>query len=561
MKHARFRWTVLLGTVILSAYILTPVFFDVKGLGIFPERGLNLGLDLRGGMYLELEVDLQDALEKRLSFMANELVRSATDEAFAPEKAEILSLEADGSYRLAVTLKNAGDRAAFQSWFNKQFAGVWTEAPSQAALLYYEPREEYFKQLKEQIISQAIEAVRNRIDRYGVAEAGISRYSDDRIVVELPGIQDPDQVLNVIRQTGQLEFKLVNDEKTAEDLQSLVVTRRKEINEEYDRKSVTALNAALKDQLPAATEIAFELSRDPVTKKITGGTPYLVHQKVELTGDFLDDARVNVYNNEPQVSLSFNTSGASRFAALTRENVGKRLAIVLDGNIAAAPQVREEIPNGQAQITLGYGNYQDLLKEAEVLALVLREGALPASLQIAKRNVIGPSLGADSIRQGVWSSIIGAVLVVVFMTLYYKVSGAVANLSLVLNMMILLAVLSLLQASLTLPGIAGIALTIGMAVDANVIIFERIKDELEMNFPLKAAFERGYSNAMSAVLDANITTFISGAVLYQFGTGPIKGFATTLMIGIVSTLVTAVLFSRWIQEMLLARTKWSRISI
>lgn len=577
-RSSALRLAIILSSLLLSIYFLSPTLFQLepvyrsyedKGeslpvyLALLPRHGLNLGLDLRGGIYLELETNVEDALKKRLEFLAAEVTRDSKSEAFTPEKVELIPPTPDAAYMLRVDLKAPSAAGDFKDWFSRRYRGVWNYVRAEDGRLFYSLEKNYRVQMSEQIMSQAIESVRNRVDRYGVAEAAISRYGDNHLIVELPGVNDPDRVINVIRQTGQLEFKIVNTTKTPAEIKSLIAEARKAgtLPEQYDKATVDALNTALKDKLPPDTEIAFELTRDPSSKKVVGGVPYLLNKKTELTGDLLQDARVSVQNNEPHVALSHNATGTKLLAEVSKANVGKPLAIILDGNVIKAPVIREPITGGQAQITLGYGDYQNLLKEAEDLALVLREGALPASLNIVKRTLIGPTLGADSIRQALQASILGGLLVVVFMAVYYKNSGVVADISLIFNVMILMGVLSILQASLTLPGIAGIALTIGMAVDANVIIFERIKDEMGLGLPLRAAFERGYSNGMRAVLDSNITTFISGLVLYQFGTGPIKGFATTLMIGIASTLLTAVLFSRWIQEMLLDKNKWSRLRI
>ena len=572
-----FRLITLIATLLFSAYFLVPSFLPVDALyrqyedqnqsvpfyiKMLPRQGLNLGLDLRGGIYLELETNLADALKKRLEFLSNDIGRDLKEEPFAPTKTELETPSPD-TYSLRVSFETSAAIAEFKTWFNKRYQGVWSYSRAEDKTLVYILEEDYRDRLSEQILNQAIESVRNRVDRYGVAEAAISRYGTDHLVVELPGVSDPDRVINIIRQTGQLEFKIVSNALSETELTSLLAETRQAnaIPETYSKETVDKLNTALKDTLPEGTEIAFELIRDPVSQKVSDGVPYLLNKKTELTGDLLEDARVSIQDNEPHVTLSHNVSGTKILAEVTKANVGKPLAIVLDGNVVKAPVIREAIPNGQAQITLGYGNYQSILKEAEDLALVLREGALPTSLTISKRSLIGPTLGADSVKKGVTASLIGGVIVILFMVVYYKTSGVVADLSLFFNILLLLGTLAFLQASLTLPGIAGIALTIGMAVDANVIIFERIKDELSLGLPLKAAFERGYSNAMRAVIDANVTTLISGIVLYQFGTGPIKGFATTLMIGIGSTLLTAVVFSRWIQEALLERNGWSRIRI
>jgi preprotein translocase subunit SecD len=275
----------------------------------------------------------------------------------------------------------------------------------------------------------------------------------------------------------------------------------------------------------------------------------------------LQDARVSIYNNEPHVTLTFDKTGATLFGDLTKANVKKRLAILLDGNVNKAPVINEPILTGNAQITLGYGDYQTILKEAEDLSLVLQEGALPASLSEATKTVVGPTLGQASIAAGLKAMLIAAILVIVFMIFYYKMSGLYADIAVILNVLLILALLAIFGATLTLPGIAGIVLTVGMAVDANVLICERIREELRLGKPLKSAIDAGYSNALRAVIDSNITTLIAGIVLYQFGTGPIKGFAITLSIGILTTLFTAIIVTRLIYDYRVIKHKIERISI
>jgi preprotein translocase subunit SecD len=270
---------------------------------------------------------------------------------------------------------------------------------------------------------------------------------------------------------------------------------------------------------------------------------------------------VSVHNNEPYVSLSFNPTGTKIFADVTAANVGKRLAILLDGTVNKAPVIKSAIPSGEAQITLGYGDYQSLVREAEDLTVVLREGALPATLSEATKTVIGPSLGKSSIDKGFSATGLAGIVVMVFMALWYKRGGILADVALVFNVLLIFGSLTLFGATLTLPGVAAIVLTIGMAVDANVIILERIKEETAAGKSIKAAVESGYAGATSAVVDSNITTFLSGVVLYQFGTGPIRGFAVTLMIGIITTLISALMMTRLYYTWRVTKTKLTKLSI
>ncbi|MBU4484722.1 protein translocase subunit SecD, partial [bacterium] len=331
--------------------------------------------------------------------------------------------------------------------------------------------------------------------------------------------------------------------------------------DDFSIATVTRINELVRKTIPEESEVAFQTHYDPVTNKISGGTPFLLKRKAEVTGDMLQNVQVQVHNNEPYVSLVFNKMGTKLFGDVTKNNVGKRLAIMLDGRVDKAPVIRDAILSGHAQITFGMGTYNNLMREAEDLVLILQEGALPASMTEATKTVVGPSLGQDSINKGIKSIAIGGFLVVLFMFIYYRLSGALANLALVLNIIFIMALLALFQATLTLPGIAGIVLTIGMAVDANVIIFERIREEIKLGKTARAAIDSGYSNAMRAILDANITTLIAGVVLYQFGTGPIRGFAVTLIMGIVASLFTAIVITRTVYDYFSVKRKIQRISI
>jgi protein-export membrane protein SecD len=316
----------------------------------------------------------------------------------------------------------------------------------------------------------------------------------------------------------------------------------------YEKGWVEKLNAALAADLPPNTEILFQLQRSAVTKKVIKATPLLLEKTAKVTGDMLSNASVQVENNKPYVSMTFNEIGTKAFGDVTSVNVGNNLAIILDGVVESDPVIQVPITDGRAQITLHRGGYQELHDEASALVLILKEGALPASLSVASKNIIGPSLGRDSIHAGLKSLWIASLVVVGFMLLYYKLGGLIANVALLLNVVYIFAALALFKASLTLPGMAGIVLTMGMAVDANVIIFERMREERLLGRPAATIVASGYQHAMSAIVDGNLTTLIAGVVLFQFGTGPIKGFAVTLMIGILTTMLTAIVYTRTIYE-------------
>ena len=365
------------------------------------------------------------------------------------------------------------------------------------------------EEVRHDATDRAIEIIRNRIDQFGVSEPLIQRQGANYIVVQLPGVTDRERALQIIKQTAHLEFKLVNED-------------------------VQKLNAALEGNIPSGYEL-----------KYLNNKPLLLKEEPSLTGDSLIDARVEwgTMQITPYVSFSLNSKGARVFARVTKNNIGRRLAIVLDGKVKSAPSIESEIPAGKGQIT---GRFSE--DEVADLALILRTGALPAPIQVEEERTVGAALGEDSIEKGIRSVLVGAILVLLFMAGYYLWAGLIANFALCLNLILILGVLSYprLGATLTLPGIAGIVLTVGMAVDANVLIFERIREELKVGKTLRLAISSGYQKAFLTILDANVTTLIAAFILFQFGTGPVKGFATTLSIGILASMFTALIVTRLI---------------
>jgi len=370
-------------------------------------------------------------------------------------------------------------------------------------------------------INLGLEIVRNRIDQFGVREPTIARQGDRRIVVDLPGIEDPQRAVDLIGRTALLEFKLV-DEKGD-------------------------LDRALQGDIPEEDEILYDLEK----------RPYLLKKETLLRGSAVEDARVEIGQwGQPYIRLEFKSEATDKWAEITGQHVGERIAIILDNVIKSAPVVRTRILDGKCVI-----EGQFTMEEAHELKIVLRTGALPIPLNIIQNTTIGPSLGRDSIQKGLWSGIIGFIAVVLFMIIYYKKAGLIANAALLLNLLFILGALAALKATLTLPGIAGIILTIGMSIDANVIIFERIREELDRERAPRSAVDAGYSKALRTILDANITTLIVALILFQFGSGPIRGFATTLSLGILSSLFTAIIVTRIIFNLLLAGKSKKRLSI
>jgi preprotein translocase subunit SecD len=486
---------------------------------------INLGLDLQGGMHLVLEVEAEKAVDSTTDRLVAEVSEGLAK--LATPGLEVRKVARD---QLVVKFPDGG-RAGSVAEAMKGFPALVPAGSKGGTELTYKLDEQRVQRIMENAVEQALETIRNRVDQFGVTEPTIQRQGSRTIVVELPGIKDAARAIELIGKTARLEFRLVDDQHSVDE--------------------------ALKGKVPGGAEILYERRVNKQTGEVTR-TPYLLRKQLLLTGDALTNAEVRIGSqfNEPYVSIEFDREGAQRFERITSENVGKRLAIVLDDTVYSAPVIRERISGGQAQIT---GSFTT--EEARDLAIVLRAGALPAPVRIEYESIVGPSLGQDSVRQGLTAGLIGSLLVVLFMLVYYRLSGFVANVALALNILILLAGLGYFHATLTLPGIAGIVLTLGMSVDANVLIFERIREETRLGKPPRAAVESGFSRAWSAILDGNVTTLIAAAMLFQFGTGPIKGFAVTLSLGLIANLFTAVFMCKVIFESALAFRPIQRLSI
>ncbi|HAA83494.1 MAG TPA: protein translocase subunit SecDF, partial [Thermodesulfobacterium commune] len=409
--------------------------------------------------------------------------------------------------------------------------------------------EERIIYIKENLLNQVLEVIRNRVDQFGVAEAIITKQGKDKIVVQLPGLKDPERAINIIGQTAQLEFRLVDEETMQRvDLSELVNSLVQTGKISFDA-SIEEWRKLLAPYLPQDSQFYFMVEKDKETGKVIK-KPIVLKKEVLLTGTYLKTAqvRINPQTNEPYVWLQFDSRGAKIFELITSENVGKRLAIVLDEVVRSAPVIKEKISGGEAQITGGFS-----MQEASDLALVLRAGALPAPVKILQNITIGPSLGSDSIKKGLIAGVIGAAAVIIFTIFYYRMSGVVAVIALVLNIYFLLALLSAFQATLTLPGIAGIILSIGMGVDSNVLIFERIREELKAGRTTFSAIFQGYSRTFITIFDAHVTVLITSLILFIFGTGPIRGFAVTLSISILVNLFTAIFATKIFYEYLYER--------
>ncbi|MDW7772914.1 MAG: protein translocase subunit SecD [Desulfobulbaceae bacterium] len=504
-------------------------------------EGLKLGLDLQGGIHVVLRVDLDKAIENSLDLAASDL-----KEVLAERNITAVRMDSGDSTRIVFTLPNIGVLGTVQEVITGEFENLDISVDSEEGTfpkITLQLKKKEIENIRKNAVGQSLEIIRNRIDQFGVTEPVILRQGDDQIVVQLPGVKDPDRAMDLIGQTAQLEFKLVADEDAGINLNQLITQAIANGQWQWG-ENPRQLNLALQGQIPQDTEIYFERVVDNQTKTETR-VPILLKTQVLMTGEMVKDAQVRIGGNfnEPYVSLDLTGRGGTIFGNVTEKNVGKRLAIVLDEVVRSAPVIREKILGGKAQISGSFTH-----EEASDLAIVLRVGALPAPVEIIQNMSIGASLGKDSINKGLMSGLFGTFLVIVFMLIYYRVSGMVAIYALGLNMIFLFAGLAMLTATLTLPGIAGIILTIGMAVDANVLIYERMREEFALGKSVKSGIDSGFDNAFSSIVDSQVTTLITALALFIFGTGPIKGFAVTLSLGIMFNLFTVLYCTRLVYD-------------
>jgi preprotein translocase subunit SecD len=538
MKHRVIGRLILIAITLIAAlvYLLpnTPVMGAMPQWwkSSMPTKGITLGLDLQGGLHLVFEVDGDRAVE-----ITTERVIKAIEEAAAEKKIDV-KVARDG-FDIVVT---PGGNEEIKALVEKEFWNYKSEGEGRYALDSSE-----VQRLRDNSIDQALETIRNRIDQFGVAEPVIHRQAQNEIVVQLPGIKDPKRAIEIIGKTALLEFKIVDQNAPLAG----------EFSGAMPASEADAFLESMKDRIPQGDEILFERSTDPQTGR-EYKTPYLIRKEVLLSGDLLTEARVSIDQryNEPYVSIKFNSAGSRIFEDVTGKHVQERMAIVLDGNIYSAPVIRERIAGGDAQIS---GNFQ--MEEAKDLAIVLKAGALPAPVKMLQNVTVGPSLGRDSIEAGKKAGLIGAALVVVFMIVYYRLSGMIADLALVLNIVLLLGAMAALGATMTLPGIAGVILAVGMAVDSNVLMFERMREELRTGKTPRSAVDSGYDKAFWTIFDSHVTTLITAAVLFQFGTGPIKGFAVTLSLGVIINLFTALIGTKTLFDMIYQRGDVKELSI
>jgi preprotein translocase subunit SecD len=522
---------ILWKVILMCATLVLAVIFFLPNTPVFqympewwkksmPSKGIVLGLDLQGGLHLVFEVEGDKAVE-----ITTDRYAARLRELFAKK-----NLKANVSVSgLIITVDPASTeiRKVIQDNYP-----LLVPEEQESRLVYKLPDKEA-KRIKDGAADQALETIRNRIDQFGVAEPTIVRQGENEIVVQLPGIKDPKRAIDLIGKTAQLEFKLVDDEaKIAAELpHSITPGEEENLLKEFEGK---------------------------IPEGVVLKVPILLKKQAVVTGDLLSEAKVNIDTrfNEPYVGLSFNDAGAKIFDEVTGANVGKRLAIILDNTVYSSPVIRERISGGNAQIS---GNFT--MDEAKDLSIVLKAGALPAPLKMLQNVTVGPSLGRDSIEAGKMAGIIGTIAVVIFMIFYYRLSGVIADFALLLNIIFLLGAMASLNATLTLPGIAGIILAIGMAVDSNVLMFERMRDELRAGKTPRSAVDSGYDKAFWTIFDSHVTTLITAAVLFQFGTGPIKGFAVTLSLGVAINLFTALIGTKSVFDIINSKREIKKLSI
>ena len=583
-------WWKALGTLLLTVIAVAYLLPTVLGEDALPswytkyvKAKLNLGLDLQGGMHLVYEVEVDKAVSDKADRLATDI-----EERLRKEKKVNVRIEREGRDDLVLTFDNAGDVEKLDDDFMSFFRNldeVSRDAASRVIRLRID--EDYVREVQDYAIRQAVETIRGRIEQFSaVAEPTILRKGND-IVVELPGLDKRffERVRKQIGRTAQLEFKMVDDEsdymvKAAARLpkDSSIEVKTDTYNgkdrpvaytylQSKDKVALKAFVASLTD-VPKDHEILFgrEQATDEKDQKLPEEVwvTYFVRRRTELTGEYITDAQVQFDPNtsRPEVGLNFDRTGADLFERLSGDNIGKRMAIVLDEVVNSAPSFEGRISGGRARITLG--SMKDpfkLQEEARDLAGVLRTGALPAPLRKTFERQVGPTLGQDAIDKGTLAFLIGGVLVILFILVYYKGAGLICDLALILNFVFIAAIMAGFQATLTLPGIAGLVLTVGMAVDANVIIYERIREEAALGKTPRAAVDAGYSRAFMTIVDAQLTTAIAGIVLLQYGSGPIRGFALTLLIGIICSVFTGVFVTRLMFDFVVNKFRPNKLSI
>lgn len=557
MNHQKVGWRLaVIGIVTLISVIWTiPNVIDTTKIWWPTKDKMTMGLDIQGGLHLVLKVDVDGALKQDATRVMSTI---RTD--LEREKVQVKDIAMNDALRGDMTVMLASKDAAEKAekrvtdYFGHTF-NVSRKSDTELALVFSEL---FVREFKKGTIDRAIETIRNRIDEFGVSEPSITAQGESHVLVQLPGIQDANNAKELINKTARLDFIIVDEEFPHEKLTALVAEAEKAGNLKFAELKYSAyvdkLNEALKGKIPDGTLVLFEKPENAESMEVDR-LPYLLVASESVSGDRLTDAFVAPgEQGKPVVSFRMDAQGGKLMGDMTQKHKGKRMAIVLDKVVKSAPVIQSRISDS-GQITLGRGNYDQVLKDAKVLAITLKSGALPAALEQQEERTVGPSVGADAIRKGQMGALAGSLIVFAFMVVYYRSFGVLACLALSLNLVMTFAILSALNATLTLPGVAGLALGLGISVDASVIIFERIKEEMSHGLGLAAAIREGYDRAFSSIFDSNVTSVAVCIVLMYYGTGPVRGFAVTLLTGLVITLFTAVFFTRAILDLLVNRLK------
>lgn len=585
------RFLVVLGVGLLAAYYVAPSMLylmappeirrskdEMRKLvpSWLPTKRMNLGIDLQGGLHLVMGVDTEKAVQDRADRIGDELV-----EAMKQKSKPLKTVRRPGDApTLEIVLNDPADWDMLKTILDER-KDNWEVRGHSGTVVTYAMNESYESTLREDAVQQAQKTLRNRIDTYGVTEPEVRKRGSNSILIQIAGLTaDEEQSVKegVIGKTAQLEFKMADDESPY--FANIIKEEHPEgielSSESYRGKDDALVQPSFlvakskadlqsfiaKHPPPTDRVVRFQEERFPdATRK---WRTWLLDRKTPLTGDSLVNAFVAFDNdkNNYYVAMKFDQKGAIIFEQLTRANVRRRMAIVLDDIVDSSPVIEGPIPNGNASITLGgFKNQKEILEDAKSLSIVLKAGALPAPVYPQEERTVGATLGDDAVSKGKASVFWTGVLIVLMLVIYYRVSGVIAVIALGFNMLLLLAGLTLFGATLTLPGLAGLALTVGMAVDANIIQFERIREELRLGKTARAAVDGGFDKAMSAILDANIATFLTCIVLYQYGSGPIKGFATTLLLGVLSNTVTALIVPRLLLDYLTRIRRVQELSI
>jgi preprotein translocase subunit SecD len=602
------RLALVAGVLLFSVYYLVPTwqYFSlppdqrsgetyeksVPGWAPDASKHLNLGLDLQGGIHLSMGVDVDRAVRAKLVRRADELAD------YLREKQVPVESSRPAGNGLRIEIRSSDPRKVEETVLEQYGAEMQTVAGAPQGAIAFAFRPRAVQDFQAKAVEQAEKIIRNRVDRWGVSEPDIKRKGNNQIQIQLPGFKDPDKAKELLGRTAQLEFKITDDESQALD------AIRNELQPcEYGERGlkvplpeagcwtveqvelpggagrqVTFLAANTRPQLEAAIskhatprlqpdqEIGIgegTVGQGPISQRFYRS--YLLKAKTELTGDYISDARAAVDQSDrggqrPVVVFTMSPDGARLMERLTTASLGRRMATVLDGKVETAPYIQGKI-SSNGQITLGSGRaYEQLYQEANDIALVLKAGALPAPVTIFEERTVGATLGPELVERGTTAALVGLVLVILFMVVYYRMSGLVADVALVLNGLLVLAIMAILGSTLTLPGIAGFVLTLGMAVDANVLINERIREELRAGKSVRQAVDQGYDKVFWTIVDSHVTTLVAGLVLMQYGSGPVRGFAVTLIIGLVASMFTSIVVTRVVMDFF-TRRDTARLSV